>query len=350
MRIGVLCSGGDSPGMNAAIRGAVLRGVDVHGFEIVGFMDGWRGFHDGEYIPLDRLAVRGLSPRGGVVIGTSRVPPFPGGRGTPEALRAVADRLAAYGLDGLLLIGGNGTQTVARMLSDAGIRVIGLPKTIDNDLGGTDYTFGFDTAVSIAAEAIDRLRTTGESHRRCMVLEVMGRDAGWIALHAGMAGGAQVTLVPEFPERIEQIAAWVLSVRDRGRSSLVVVAEGFRLAGAELGAPEHQVTREGRDGFGRPRLGGVAEVLAPLIEERTGVETRATVLGHVQRGGSPTAFDRVLATRTGIAAADAVADGDWGSMAGLRGDTIEMVPLAAAVGALKTVPEARYAEVRRNFG
>ncbi|EYT54108.1 6-phosphofructokinase [Leucobacter sp. UCD-THU] len=345
MRIGVLCSGGDSPGMNAAIRGAVLRGVDVHGFEMVGFMDGWRGFHEGDRIPLDRSAVRGLSPLGGVMLGTSRVPPFAKGSDPVEGLRAVRDRAAEYGLDGLLLIGGNGTQTVASLLDEGGVPTIGLPKTIDNDLGGTDYTFGFDTAVSIASEAIDRLRTTGESHRRCMVLEVMGRDAGWIALHAGMAAGAQVSLIPEFPESIEQIGEWVLSVRDRGRSSLVVVAEGFRLAGAD-----RAVTREGLDGFGRPRLGGVAEVLAPLIEQRTGIETRATVLGHVQRGGSPTAFDRVLATRTGIAAADAVLAGQWGTMAGLRGDRIEMVPLEEAVGRLKTVPPERYEEARLNFG
>ncbi|QAB16843.1 6-phosphofructokinase [Leucobacter muris] len=345
MRIGVLCSGGDSPGMNAAIRGAVLRGVDVHGFEMVGFMDGWRGFHEGDRIPLDRAAVRGLSPLGGVMLGTSRVPPFARGSDPVEGLRAVRDRAAEYGLDGLLLIGGNGTQTVTSLLNEGGVPTIGLPKTIDNDLGGTDYTFGFDTAVSIASEAIDRLRTTGESHRRCMVLEVMGRDAGWIALHAGMAAGAQVSLIPEFPESIEQIGEWVLSVRDRGRSSLVVVAEGFRLAGVD-----RAVTREGLDGFGRPRLGGVAEVLAPLIEQRTGIETRATVLGHVQRGGSPTAFDRVLATRTGIAAADAVLAGQWGTMAGLRGDRIEMVPLEEAVGRLKTVPPERYEEARLNFG
>jgi 6-phosphofructokinase 1 len=331
--------------MNAAIRGAVLRGVDVHGFEMVGFMDGWRGFHEGDRIPLDRSAVRGLSPLGGVMLGTSRVPPFAKGSDPVEGLRAVRDRAAEYGLDGLLLIGGNGTQTVASLLNEGGVPTIGLPKTIDNDLGGTDYTFGFDTAVSIASEAIDRLRTTGESHRRCMVLEVMGRDAGWIALHAGMAAGAQVSLIPEFPESIEQIGEWVLSVRDRGRSSLVVVAEGFRLAGAD-----RAVTREGLDGFGRPRLGGVAEVLAPLIEQRTGIETRATVLGHVQRGGSPTAFDRVLATRTGIAAADAVLAGQWGTMAGLRGDRIEMVPLEEAVGRLKTVPPERYEEARLNFG
>ena len=343
MRIGVLCSGGDSPGMNAAIRGAVLRGVEVHGCEMIGFIDGWRGFHAGDTIPLDRRAVRGISPLGGVILGTSRVPPFPEGDES-AGLKAVRDRAAEYGLDGFLLIGGNGTQTVARLLADAGIPAIGLPKTIDNDLPGTDYTFGFDTAVSIAAEAIDRLRTTGESHSRCMVLEVMGRGAGWIALHAGMAGGAQVSLIPEFPESIEQISEWVLSVRDRGRSSLVVVAEGFKLAGSD-----REVTRAGLDGFGRPRLGGVAEVLAPLIEEHTGIETRATVLGHVQRGGSPTAFDRVLATRTGIAAADAARGGQWGTLAALRGDRIAMVPLAEAEG-LKTVPADRYEEARLNFG
>jgi len=345
MKIGVLCSGGDSPGMNAAIRGAVLRGVDVHGFEMVGFMDGWRGFHEGDTVPLDRSAVRGISPLGGVILGTSRVQPFVLKGGGDDDFRAIRERMAEYGLDGFLLIGGNGTQTVAKLLSDAGIRAIGLPKTIDNDLGGTDYTFGFDTAVSIAAEAIDRLRTTGDSHRRCMVLEVMGRDAGWIALHAGMAGGAQVMLLPEFPESAEQICEWVLSVRDRGRSSLVVVAEGFRLAGEA-----DQTVRAGLDGFGRPRLGGIADVLAPIIEQRTGIEARATVLGHTQRGGSPTAFDRVLATRTGMAAADAAEAGEWGTLAGLRGDRIEMVDLSEAVGHLKTVPADRYEQMRLNFG
>ncbi|MGO3147033.1 MAG: 6-phosphofructokinase [Leucobacter sp.] len=344
MRIGVLCSGGDSPGMNAAIRGSVLRGVDVHGFEMVGFIDGWRGFHDGEYIALDRPAVRGLSPLGGVFIGTSRVPPFSEIPSRDE-VAAFRGKMAEYGLDGFILIGGNGTQTVSRILSGEGINVVGLPKTIDNDLAGTDYTFGFDTAVSIASEAIDRLRTTGESHSRCMVLEVMGRDAGWIALHAGMAGGAQAILIPEYPESLAQVCEWVASVRDRGRSSLVVVAEGFTPLG-----DEEAVTREGLDGFGRRRLGGIAEVLAPLIEEHTGIETRATVLGHVQRGGSPTAFDRVLATRTGIAGADAVLAGDWGKMAGLHGDRIELVPFSEAVGTLKTVPEERYTEVRLNFG
>lgn len=345
MRIGVLCSGGDSPGMNAAIRGIVLRGVDVHGFEMVGFLDGWRGFHDGNLITLDRPAVRGISPLGGVMIGTSRVPPFEGGQLSDIDLAPFVEKMTEYELDGFALIGGNGTQTVAHLLAQAGIRVVGLPKTIDNDLNATDYTFGFDTAVSIAAEAIDRLRTTGESHRRCMVLEVMGRDAGWIALHAGMAGGAQVMLIPEFPETLDQVCEWVQSVHRRGRSSLVVVAEGFALAGGS-----QSVTHGGFDALGRPRLGGVAEVLAPLIEAQTGIETRATVLGHVQRGGSPTAFDRVLATRTGIAAADAILRGDWGTMAALQGDRISMVPLAEAVNTLKQVPEERYVEARLNFG
>jgi len=331
--------------MNAAIRGAVLRGVDVHGFEMIGLVDGWRGFYDNETIALDRPAVRGLAGLGGVILGTSRVPPFEGRRGEAIDLTALRRQMETIGIDGFLLIGGNGTQTVAAILDDNGIPAVGLPKTIDNDLGGTDYTFGFDTAVSIASEAIDRLRTTGESHRRCMVLEVMGRDAGWIALHAGMSGGAQAILIPEFPESLEQVCEWVTSVRDRGRSALVVVAEGFTLAG------EHDVVaRKGLDSLGRPRLGGVAEVLAPMIEAGSGIETRATVLGHVQRGGAPTAYDRVLATRTGIAAADAILRGEWGRLAGLRGDRIEMIPFAEAVGRLKTVPEERYREVRLNFG
>ena len=331
--------------MNAAIRGAVLRAVEVHGFEMVGFMDGWRGFHEGDLIPLDRPAVRGLSPLGGVMLGTSRVQPFLTEQGDEVTIDQIRARMAEYGIDAFMLIGGNGTQTVGSLLTAAGIPVVGLPKTIDNDLDGTDYTFGFDTAQSIATEAIDRLRTTAESHHRCMVIEVMGRNVGWIALHAGMAGGAQVTLIPEFPESIEQICEWVLSVRDRGRSSLVVVAEGFKFEGID-----QAVTRDGLDGFGRPRLGGVADVLASLIEERTGVESRSTVLGHVQRGGSPTAFDRVLATRSGIAAADAAEAGLWGTMAGLHGDRIEMVPFERAVGHLKRVPETRYAEARLNFG
>lgn len=344
MRIGVLASGGDSPGMNAAIRGAVLRAVDGHGFEMIGFQDGWRGFLENEFTQLDRKAVRGISPLGGVIIGTSRVNPFSSRRGEDADFEMIRNKMQQYGIDGLMMIGGEGTQRVSGMLHRNQIQVIGLPKTIDNDIAGTDYTFGFDTAVQVATDAIDRLRTTGESHRRCMVLEVMGRDAGWIALHAGIAGGAHAILIPEKPETIEQVAAWVAHVHERGRSALVVVAEGFSLAG------EQQVTQEGLDGFGRERLGGIGEQLAPLIEEHTGVVTRATVLGHLQRGGSPTAFDRVLATRSGIAAAEACAKNEWGTFAALRGNTIEMISIESVAGKTKTVPDYRYDEVRGSFG
>lgn len=344
MRIGVLASGGDSPGMNAAIRGAVLRGVDGFGIEMIGFRDGWRGFLENDFIQLDRQAVRGISPLGGVIIGTSRVNPFSSRAGEPEDYEMIRQRMQEYGIDAFMLIGGEGTHRVSGMLHKNGIPVIGLPKTIDNDIAGTDYTFGFDTAVQVATDAIDRLRTTGESHKRCMLLEVMGRDAGWIALHAGIAGGAHAILIPEQPETLEQITEWVKHVHDRGRSALVVVAEGFSVKGMD------QTLQEGLDGFGRARLGGVTEVLAPLIEGQTGIVTRATVLGHLQRGGSPTAFDRVLATRTGIAGAEACQASDWGKLAALRGNEIEMVPFESMAGLTKTVPEPRYQEVRVSFG
>lgn len=344
MRIGVVCSGGDSPGMNAAIRGAVLRGVDWHGFEMTGFISGWQGFLEREWVQLDRKAVRGISPQGGVILGTSRVNPFTSLDGEPEDYDRIRERMREYGLDGFMLIGGEGTHTVSGMLHRNGIPVIGLPKTIDNDIYGTDACFGFDTAVGVATEAIDRLRTTGESHRRCMVLEVMGRNAGWIALHAGIAGGAHTILIPERPESIEQVAAWVRHVHDRGRSALVVVAEGFALERGE------QVLSGKRDRFGRELLGGVGESLATLIEETSGITTRATILGHVQRGGSPSAFDRVLATRTGIAAADAAATNQWGYLATLQGDAIELTPFAEVTGKTRTVPDERYDAVRVTFG
>lgn len=345
MRIGVLCSGGDSPGMNAAIRGAVLRGVDAHGLEMIGFMDGWRGFLEDDVVELNRPAVRGISPLGGVILGTSRVNPFSSKDGEPGDYDAIRERMRYFGIDAFMLIGGDGTHRVSGMLHANGINVVGLPKTIDNDIAETDYTFGFDTAVQVATEAIDRLRTTGESHRRCMVLEVMGRNAGWIALHAGIAGGAHATLIPERPESLDQVTSWVRHVHERGRSSLIVVAEGFTLEGMQ-----EALTQDGLDGFGRPRLGGIGEALAPLIEEETGIVTRATVLGHVQRGGSPTAFDRVLATRTGIAAADAAKAGEWGAVACLRGNAIEMIPVEQVAGRTKFVPDARYDEVRITFG
>lgn len=331
--------------MNAAIRGAVLRGVDAHGLEMIGFIDGWRGFLENEFINLDRPAVRGISPLGGVILGTSRVNPFSSRNGEPDDYDMIRHRMREYGIDAFMLIGGDGTHRVSGMLHANGINVVGLPKTIDNDIAETDYTFGFDTAVQVATEAIDRLRTTGESHRRCMVLEVMGRHAGWIALHAGIAGGAHAFLIPERPESLDQVASWVRHVHERGRSSLVVVAEGFTLEGMDAA-----ITQAGLDGFGRPRLGGIGEALAPLIEEATGVTTRATVLGHVQRGGSPTAFDRVLATRTGIAAADAAHAGRWGAIACLKGNSIEMIPVERVAGKTKFVPDTRYDEVRVTFG
>lgn len=343
MRIGVLCSGGDSPGMNAAIRGLVLRAETVPGLELLGFRDGWRGFHEHEMVVLDRLAVRGTSPDGGTWLGTSRVQPFAGRPGESIDLRAFTRTAARHGIDGFVLLGGDGTLTVAAMLAEAGVRVVGVPCTIDNDLVGTDFSIGFDSAVATATEAIDRLRTTGAAMGRCMVLEVMGREAGWIALAAGIAGGAHAMLLPEHPESLTQVCDWVRHVRDRDRSSLIVVAEGF--AGEGISQVAH-----GADELGRPHLGGVAEALAPLIEARTGIETRATVLGYVQRGGTPTAFDRVLATRLGMAAADAVASDSWGVMVAMRSDETTLVPLGLRRPRTRLVPASRYAAVRRTFG
>ncbi|WP_066912630.1 6-phosphofructokinase [Millisia brevis] len=341
-RIGILTSGGDCPGLNAVIRGAVLKGETLYDQEFVGFLEGWRGLVKGEVIPLDRSVVRGLSHQGGTILGTSRFGPYQDEEGSAESIKATMKRL---GVDGVIAIGGEGTASASKRLHNDGINIVGVPKTIDNDLNGTDYTFGFDTAVEIATESIDRLRTTGNSHRRCMVLEVMGRHAGWIALHSGTAGGAHAILIPEQPETLEQICEWVSSVRDRGRSPMVVVAEGFKLAGMD-----HAYSDKGLDGFDRPRLGGIGEVLAPMIERQTGIETRATVLGHIQRGGVPTAFDRVLATRLGMAVTDLVADGEWGKMVALHGTDIVRVGFDEALADHKVVPADRYQEMRVIFG
>jgi ATP-dependent phosphofructokinase / diphosphate-dependent phosphofructokinase len=342
MKIGILTSGGDCPGLNAVIRGIVLNGVISHDAEFVGFRSGWRGVVEGDLAPLTRHDVRGLSKQGGTILGSSRTNPFEGDGGGPESIQRMLDENA---IDAVIAIGGEGTLTAARRLTDAGLRIVGVPKTIDNDLAATDYSFGFDTAVEIATEAIDRLRTTAESHGRCMVVEVMGRNVGWIALHSGMAGGAHAILIPEQPTGIEQICEWVESVRDRGRAPLVVVAEGFHLDGMS-GAHSHK----GLDAFERPRLGGIAERLTPMIEEGTGIETRETVLGHIQRGGAPSAYDRVLATRLGMSAVDAVYQSAWGSMVSLRGTDIEIVSIAEATGGLNTVPQARYDEAKILFG
>lgn len=343
MKIGILTSGGDCPGLNAVIRGAVLKGTSVYGHQFVGFRDGWRGLVEADYMPLDRGAVRGISKEGGTILGTSRFGPYEGPNGGPENIQKTLD---AHGIDAVIAIGGEGTQTASnRLFTEGDINIVGIPKTIDNDLDGTDYTFGFDTAVEIATEAIDRLRTTGNSHKRCMVLEVMGRHAGWIALHAGMAGGAHAILIPEQPESIEQICSWASSVQEMGRAPMIVVAEGFKLP--EM---DDAYSVKGLDGFNRPRLGGIAEMLAPIIEERTGIETRATVLGHIQRGGTPTGFDRVLATRLGLAAVDLVHERVWGHMVALRGTDIVRVPLGEALLRLKNVPQERYDEVKVLFG
>jgi phosphofructokinase-like protein len=341
MRLGILTSGGDCPGLNAVIRGAVLNGARAFGDEFVGFRDGWRGVMDGDFLTLDWKAVRGLARRGGTMLGTSRTNPFAAGLDDKTVYRALGDA----GVDALITIGGEGTLSVASELHRGGFNVIGIPKTIDNDLSATDYSFGFDTAVDVATEAIDRIHTSGEAHHRCMVVEVMGRNAGWIALHAGIATSAHAILIPEVPVAMKQICAWVESTRDRGRTPLVVVAEGFALD--TMDTPHH---RHGLDTFGRPRLGGIADVLAPLIEEQTGIETRATTLGYIQRGAVPTAFDRVLATRMGMAAVQSAHDARWGTMVANRGTTLRSVPLAEAIAELKTVPRERYDEAAILFG
>ncbi len=341
MKIGILTSGGDCPGLNAVIRGAVLKGIVGDGHEFVGFRDGWRGVVDGDIVDLPRHRVRGISKQGGTILGTSRTNPFEGDGGPTR----IGETLERLGIDAVIAIGGEGTLAAAKRLTDAGLRIVGVPKTIDNDLDATDYTFGFDTAVSIATEAIDRLRTTGESHHRCMVAEVMGRNVGWIALHAGMASGAHAILIPEQQVSMDQVSDWVLSARDRGRAPLVVVAEGF--VPAHLSAPHSE---RGLDTFGRARLGGIADQIASGLEERTGIETRATVLGHIQRGGVPSAFDRVLATRLGMAAVDSVSQQLWGTMVSLNGTSVERVGFDAALGNLKTVPQERYDEAAVLFG
>jgi ATP-dependent phosphofructokinase / diphosphate-dependent phosphofructokinase len=307
----------------------------------VGFRDGWRGVLEADTVPMDLAAVRGILPRGGTVLGTSRTNPY-ALDGGPEKMLASLERL---GIEALVPIGGEDTLGVATKLAETGMRVVGVPKTIDNDLDSTDYTFGFDTAVGVAMEAIDRLHTTGDSHHRTLVVEVMGRHAGWIALHAGMAGGANVILIPEKPFDVDGVVAHVQSRFDSGFSPIVVVSEGATPKDGDL-----TLSTGERDAFGHVRLGGIGAALASVREERTGRESRAVVLGHVQRGGTPSPFDRVLATRFGLAAVDAVHDGQSGVMVALRGTDIVRVPLSAATAELKLVPPERYAEAEVFFG
>ncbi len=342
MRIGVLTGGGDCPGLNAVIRAVVRKGAGTYGHEFVGFQDGWRGPLEGRTMPLGIPQVRGILPRGGTILGSSRTNPFKVDGGVDRIVRTLTE----LGVDALIAIGGEDTLGVAKRLYDDGVRVVGVPKTIDNDLAATDYTFGFDTAVNIAMEAIDRLHTTAESHHRAVIVEVMGRHAGWIALHAGMAGGANVILIPERPFDLAEVCDYVEHRFQTHYSPILVVAEG---ATPKEGTMTLQAAGE-LDAFGHVRLGGIGQLLAGEIEKRTGEESRAVVLGHVQRGGTPTAFDRVLATRFGLAAIDAADEGAFGQMVALRGTDIVRVALAEATAALKTVPLQRYAETEVFFG
>ena len=342
MRLGLLTGGGDCPGLNAVIRAVVRKGIDVHGDEFVGFRDGWRGVLDDVWDELTIESTRGILPRGGTILGSSRTNPDKREGGT-ELVRQTLER---HHLDGMIVIGGEDTLGAANRLGQAGINVIGVPKTIDNDLGATDVTFGFDTALHVASEAIDRLHTTAESHHRNLVVEVMGRNAGWIALHSGIAGGADVILIPEIPFDISEVCRLIERRHARGRYfAIVVVAEGAQPIEGTM-----TLTTGELDEFGHPRLGGIGQRLEKEIERRTGFETRATVLGHVQRGGTPTAFDRVLATRLGLAAIDAAHEGRWGSMTALRSTQIELVALADAVAEVRRVPVEEYERYGVLFG
>jgi 6-phosphofructokinase 1 len=342
MRIGMLTGGGDCPGLNAVIRAVVRKGIDAYDDEIVGFLDGWRGVLEDTHTELSIESTRGILPRGGTILGSSRTNPYK----REDGEQRVRDVLEKLRLEGLIAIGGEDTLGVANRLYADGVNVIGVPKTIDNDLGGTDVTFGFDTALHIASEAIDRLHTTAESHNRILVVEVMGRTAGWIALYSGVAGGADVILIPEIPFDIDEVCRLIRRRHARGRYfSIVVAAEGATPKEGTMTIQTGAV-----DEFGHPRLGGIGYALEREIESRTGYETRATVLGHVQRGGTPTAFDRVLATRLGLAAITAAHAGQWGMMAALRSTKVEMVPLAEAVAQVRHVPVEEYEHFDVLFG
>ena len=330
MRIGILTGGGDCPGLNAVIRAVVRKGEGVHGHEIVGFRHGWRGVLDGETVELTVSSTRGLLHRGGTILGTSRTNPYK----TDGGVAAALDTLGRENINALIAIGGEDTLGVAAKLGGEGVSVVGVPKTIDNDLSATDMTFGFDTAVQVAVDAIDRLHTTAESHDRVMVCEVMGRHAGWIALHSGLAGGADVILVPEVPFDVDEVCARLTHRHKSGEAfSIVVVAEGAVPREGTMATQSGEL-----DDFGHVRLGGIGTQLAPEIQGRTGFDTRVTILGHVLRGGTPTAFDRILATRFGLEAVDAVHEGDFAKMVALRGTDIVRVPIDDAVRELKTVP------------
>lgn len=334
-KIGVLTGGGDCPGLNAVIR-AVVRRADEYGYEVMGLREGWRGLmHPPLHERLNRERVRGILHLGGTILGTSRATPFKKESGK-DRVDEVLRNFERLRLDALVAIGGEGTLNVSHRLWEHGLPIVGVPKTIDNDIPGTDFTFGFDTAVAIATDAIDRLHSTAEAHQRLMIVEVMGRHAGWIATYAGIAGGADIVLVPEFAVDVDAIAHSLARRHERSRFSIVVVAEGARM---QLRGGADELVMKGLDEFGRPRLGGIGQVLADELERRLGFETRVTVLGHVQRGGTPTAHDRVLASRFGVAAADFIHSGLFGQMTALDGNRIVPKPLSIVSGALKTVDD-----------
>jgi len=342
-QIGILTGGGDCPGLNAVIRAVVRKAVAHHHLKVLGIKEGWLGLMTGQVQELDLEAVSGILPKGGTILGTSRTNPFK----KPDGPQQMLENLKRFGIDAVIAVGGEDTIGVAQKLFQMGVKIVGVPKTIDNDLGATDYTFGFDTAVSIATEAIDRLHTTAESHHRVMVVEVMGRHAGWIATFAGIAGGADCILIPELPFDIDEVCDIIKKRQARGKTfSIVVVAEGAKPEGAKFAITQSDKVDE----FGHVRLGGIGTVVGEEIEKRTGVETRVTILGHIQRGGTPTPFDRVLATRFGIAAVDLVLKGEFGKMVALQGNKIVAVDLSEAVAKLKTLDMASYEIAKVFFG
>ena len=336
--IGILTGGGDCPGLNAVIRAVVRKGITAYRYRFRGILKGWKGMMECDWEPLGPEEISGILPKGGTILGTSRTNPFK----EEDGGEIVVDNMRRMKLDALVAIGGEDTLGVANKLAGMGVPVIGVPKTIDNDLNGTDYTFGFDTAVNIVTEAIDRIHTTAESHNRVMVIEVMGRHSGWIALYAGLAGGADMILIPEQKYTIREIVSTIRKRHERGKDfSIVVVAEGAQIS-AEGKENEYVVSEGGLDEFGHVKLGGIGQLVANAVEEATSYETRVTVLGHLQRGGTPTAFDRVLGTRFGIAAIDLVHAGDFGKMVSLQGNEIVAIPLADAVNQLKVVDQELY--------
>lgn len=342
MRVGILTGGGDCPGLNAVIRAITRKGITCYKYDILGIRNGWLGLIEGKIIPLDLDSISGILPRGGTILGTSRTNPFK----VEDGIGKIFAQVEKFELDAVIAVGGEDTLGVALKLYDKGLRCIGVPKTIDNDLCGTDYTFGFDTAVSIVTEALDRLHSTAEAHHRVMVVEVMGRHAGWIALHGGIAGGADIILIPEFPFDLNEVCAQICKRRERGKLfSIVVVAEGAQPKDGGL------ITQsDKKDAFGHVRLGGIGSIIAAEIEKITGIETRVTVLGYIQRGGTPTAYDRMLATRFGVAAIDLVREGRFGYMVGLQGNKVVPVPLSEALKEPKVVDSEFYSVAKIFFG